>query len=140
MGFSRQEYSSGLPLPSPKVIKTCCCSAPQPCLILCDPTDCSMPGFPVPHHLPEFTQVHELVIPSNQLILCHLLVLLPSTFPSIRVFSSESDAYMRKPKYWSFSISTSNEYLGLISFKADWFDLPAVQGTLNLKSSLAPQF
>ena len=81
-------------------------------------------------------------MPSNQLIFCHSLVLLPSTFPSSRVFSSESDAYMRKPKYWSFSfsISTSNEYLGLISFKADWFDLPAVQGTLNLKSSLAPQF
>ena len=74
----------------------------------------------------------ELVMPSN-LILCHPLLLLPSIFPSIRVFSDESVLRMRWPKYWSFSlsISPSNEYSGLISFRTDWFDLLAVQGTLK---------
>ena len=74
----------------------------------------------------------ELVIPSNHLILCHPL-LLPSIFPSIRVFSNESVLHIRWPKYWrfSFSISPSNEYSGLISFRIDWFDLLAVQGTLR---------
>ena len=73
----------------------------------------------------------ELVILSNHLILCHPLFLLPSVFPSIRVFSSESALYIRWPKYWSFSFSSSpcNEYLGLISFRIGWFDLLAVQGT-----------
>ena len=77
-----------------------------------------------------------LVMPSNHLILCHPLLLLPSMFPSIRVFSSESALHIRWPKYWSFnfSISPSNEYSGLISFRMDWLDLLAVQGTL--KSSL----
>ena len=75
----------------------------------------------------------ESVIPSNHLILCHPLLLLPSIFPSIRVFSSESILCIRLPKYWSFSfsISPSNEYSGLISFRMDWFDLLAVQGTLK---------
>ena len=75
----------------------------------------------------------ESVMPSNHLILCHLLLLLPSIFPSIRVFSSESALCIRWPKYWSliFSISPSNEYSGLISFRIDWFDLLAVQGTLK---------
>ena len=70
---------------------------------------------------------------SNSLILCHLLLLLPSIFPSIRIFSSESALHIRWPKYWSFSfsISPSNEYSGLISFKTDWFDFLAVQGTLK---------
>ena len=74
----------------------------------------------------------ELMMPSNRLILCYPLLLLPSIFPSIRVFSSESALCIRWPKYWSFSfsISSSNEYSGLISFRIDWFDL-AVQGTLN---------
>ena len=72
----------------------------------------------------------ESVMPSNHLILCHPL-LLSSIFPSIMVFSSESALCIRWPKYWSFSINPSNEYLGLISFKIDWFDLLAVQGTLN---------
>ena len=74
----------------------------------------------------------ELVMPSNHLILCHTL-LLPSILPSIRVFSSESVLHIRWPKYWSFSfnISPSNEYSGLISFRIDWFDLLAVQGTLK---------
>ena len=75
----------------------------------------------------------ESVIPSNHLILCHLLLLLPSIFPSIRVFSNESVFHITWPTYWnfSFSISLSNEYLGLISFRIDWLDLLAVQGTLK---------
>ena len=93
-----------------------------------------MPGFTVRHQLPEVTQKLmsiELVMPSNHLILCHPL-LLPSIFPSIRVFSNESVLHIRWPKYWSvsFSISPSNEYSELISFKMDWLDL-AVQGTLK---------
>ena len=75
----------------------------------------------------------ELVMPSNHLILCHPLFLLPSIFPSIRVFSNESVLRIRWPEYWSFSfsISPSNEYSGLISFRVDWLDLLAVQGTLK---------
>ena len=73
----------------------------------------------------------ELVMPSNHLILCHPLLLLPSIFPSIRVFSRESGLRISWPKYWSFSISPFNEYSGLISFKMDWLDLLAVQGTLK---------
>ena len=82
----------------------------------------------------------ELVIPSNHLILCSPLLLLPSIFPSIRVFSNESVLPTGWPKYWSFSfsISPSNEYSGLISFRMDWLDLHAVQGTL--KSLLQHQF
>ena len=73
------------------------------------------------------------VMPSNHLILCHPLLLLPSIFPSIRVFSNESVLHIRWPDYWSFrfSVSPSNEYSGLISFRIDWFDLCAVQGTLK---------
>ena len=75
----------------------------------------------------------ELVMPSNHLILCHPLLLLPSIFPSIRVFSNDSALHIRWPRYWSFgfSISPSNEYSGLISFRIDWLDLLAVQGTLK---------
>ena len=75
----------------------------------------------------------ELVMPSNHLILCHPLLLLPSILPSIRVFSNESVLPIKWPKYWrfSFSISPSNEYSGLISFRIDWLDLLAVQGTLK---------
>ena len=74
----------------------------------------------------------ESVMPSNHLILCHLFLLPPSIFPRIRVFSNESVLHIRWPKYWSlsFSISTSNEYSELISFRKDWLDVPAVQGTL----------
>ena len=72
----------------------------------------------------------ELVIPSNHFILCHPLLLLPSIFSSIRVFSNESVLHIRWPKYRSFSIRLSNEYSGLISFRIDWFDLLAVQGTI----------
>ena len=71
------------------------------------------------------------VMPSNYLILCHPLLVLPSIFPSIMVFYKESVLCIRGPKYWSFSITPSNEYLGLISFKIDWFDLLAIQGTLK---------
>ena len=96
---------------------------------------CSMPGLPVHHQLPEITQTQSIksVMPSNHLILCHPLLLLPSIFPSIRVFSNESVLCIRWPKYWSFSfnITASNEYSGLISFRIDWLDLPAVQGTLK---------
>ena len=73
----------------------------------------------------------ESMIPSNHLLLYHPLLLLPSIFPSIRVFSNESVLHIRWPKHWSFSISPSNEYSGLISFRMDWLDLLAVQGTLK---------
>ena len=97
--------------------------------------DCSTAGFPVFHHLLSFLKLmsSELMIPSNHLILCHPLLLLLSIFPSIRIFSSESVLCIRWPKFWdfNFSISPSNEYSGLISFRIDWFDLLAVQGTLK---------
>ena len=80
----------------------------------------------------------ELVILSNHLILCRPLLLLPSVFPSIKVFSNELVLCIRWPKYWSFSISPSNEYSGLISFRIDWFDLLAVQG--SQESSPTPKF
>ena len=107
----------------------CHCLLPvsQLCSVLCTPMDCSAPGLPVYHRLPEFTQTHsiEFVMPSNHLILCHPLLHLPSIFPSIRVFSNESVLCIRQPKYWSlsFSISPSNEYSGLISLRMDWLDL-----------------
>ena len=90
--------------------------------------------------LPKLMSI-ESVMPSNHLILCHPLLLLPPIPPNIRVFSSESALRIRWPKYWSFtfSISPSNEYSGLISFRIDWFDLLAVQGTLkSLLQSLNP--
>ena len=93
-------------------------SVAQSCPTLCDPMTCSTPGFPVHHQLPEFTQTHgdESVMPSNHPILCRPFLLLPSIFPSIRVFSNESALHIRWPKYWSFSfsISPSNEYSGMI--------------------------
>ena len=94
-----------------------------------------MPGFPILHHLPELAQTYstELVMPSNDLALCCPLFLLPPIFPSIGIFSNKSGLRFRWPKYWSFSfsISPSNEYSGLISFGIDWFDLLAVQGALK---------
>ena len=95
--------------------------------------NCSMPGLPVHHQLPEFTQTHVQVGPSSHLILCCPLLLLPPIPPSITVFSNESTLRMRWPKHWSFSfsISPSNEHPGLISFRMDWLDLLAVQGTLK---------
>ena len=153
-------------------------SVAQLCPTVCDTMDCSMPGFPVHHQLPELAQTYilrlvacilfamllhfcslhlsciipkpvcafctytkyiiklkiiKLVMPSNHLILCYPLLLLPSTFPSIRVFSNKSVLHIRWPKFWSlsFSISPSNEYSGLIFFRNDWFDLLAVQGTIK---------
>ena len=101
----------------------------------CDPMDCSTPGFPVHHQLPEFTQthVHRVSDAIQQFHPCCPLLLLPSISPSIKVFSNESTLCMRWPKYWSFSfsISPSKEYPGLISFRMDWLDLLAVQGTLK---------
>ena len=92
-------------------------------------------GLPVHHQLPDPTKPMSIVsvMPSIHLILCHPLLLLPSIFPSIRVFSNESALPIRWPKYWSFSfrISPSNEYSGLISFRIDWLDLLAFQGTLK---------
>ena len=99
------------------------------------PMDCSMPGFPVHHQLPEFTQTHvhpvsDAIQPSHPIF---PLLLLPSIFPSIRIFSNESVLRIRWPKYWSFSfsISPSNEYSGLISYRMDWLDLFVVQGTFK---------
>ena len=108
-----------------------CCSVFKSCLTLCHPMDCSTSGFPVLQCLPEFAKFMsiELVMPSNHFILyCPLL--LPSIFPSIKVFSSESALHIRWPSYWSFSfsISPSSKYLGLISLRIDGFDLLAVQG------------
>ena len=98
-------------------------SVAQSCPTLCNPMNCSVPGLPVHYQLLGFTQLVsiESVMPSNHLILCHPLILLPSIFPSIRVFSNESALFIRLSKYWSFSfnISPSNEHQGLISFRMD---------------------
>ena len=103
----------------------------QSCPTLCDPMNRSTPDLPVHHQLPEFTQthVHRSLMPSNHLILCRSLLLLPPIPPSI----NESCFHLRRPKYWSFSfsISPTNEHPGLISFRMDWLDLLAVQGTLK---------
>ena len=95
--------------------------------------DYSTPGLPDHHRSLLKLMSIESVMPSNHLILYHPLLLLPSVFPSIRFFSNESVLRIRWPKYWSFSfsISPSNEYSGLISFRIDWLDLSAVQGTLK---------
>ena len=110
-------------------------SAAQSCPTLCDPMNHSTPGLPVHHQLPEFTQthVHRVSDAIHHLILCHPLLLLPSIFPNIRVFSKVLVLRIRWPKYWSFSfiINPSNKYLGLISFRIDCLDLLAVQGTLK---------
>ena len=110
-------------------------SVAQLCPTLCDPMDCSMDSYPsltISWNLLRFMSI-ELVMLSNNLIFCHPLLLLSSIFPSIRVFSNVSALCIRWPKYWSlrFNISPSNEYLGLISFRMDWLDLLAVQGTLK---------
>ena len=131
------------------MIIICCCPVTKSCPTLCDSMDCSPQdtlSFTISW---EFAQAHVLwvVMPSNYLILCCPLLLLPSIFPSIRVFSNELALGIRWQKYWSFSfsISPSNEYSGLISFRIDWFDLLAVQGALksllqhhNLKASFIP--
>ena len=110
-------------------------SVAQPCLILCDPIDSSMPGFLSITNSQSLLKLMsiDLMMPTNRLILCCPLLLLPTIFPSIRVFSNKSFVHIRWPKYWSFSfiISPSSEYSGLISFRIDWFDFLAVQGTLK---------
>ena len=111
----------------------CCCSVTQSCPTLCDPMDCSMPGLTIAQSLPKIMFIAS-VMPSSHLISWRPLLLLPSIFPSIRDFSSELSAQIRWPKYWSFSISSSSEYSGLISLKIDWFDLFIVQG--NFRSLL----
>ena len=122
--------------------KTCCCvlhffisichSVAQLCPTLCNPMDCRMPGFPVLHWLLELAQTHVLWV-SDAIQPSHSLSLpfLPSIFPNIRVFSNESALHIRWPKYWSFSISPSSKYSGLISFRIDWFNLLAGQGILK---------
>ena len=118
-------------------------SVAQSCPSLCNSMDCSTPGFlsfTISQNLLKLMSI-ELVMPSNHLILCHPLLLLSSIFLSIRVFSNELALGIRWPKYWSFSfsISPSNEYSGLISFRIDWLDLPAVQGTLRVFPSITVQ-
>ena len=118
-------------------------SVSQACPTLCNPMDCSTPGFPVHHQLPGLLKLMSIksLMPFRHLIVCQPL-LLPSIFPGIRVFYSESVLRIRWPKQWSFSfsfsINPSNEYSGLNSFRMDWLDLLEVQGTL--KSSPTPQF
>ena len=124
----------------PCCLLSCCkvvlLSSCQSCPTLCEPMDCSTPGFSVLHHLLELVQtnVHQVgdaIQPPHPLSSPHLLP--PSVFPSIRVFSNQSVLSIRWPKYWSFgfSISPSSEYSGLISFRINWFDLLVVQGTLK---------
>ena len=117
-------------------------SVAQSCPTLCDPMNCRTPGLPVHHQLPEFTQTHVHWVGDAILILCCPLLLLPSIFSSIRVFSNESALRIRWPKYWSFSfnISLSNGYSGLISFRIDWFDLLLSQELSRVFSSTAVQF
>ena len=113
----------------------CCCSVTKSCPTLCDPMDCSTPGCPVLHCLLDFAQIHvhrvsDTIQPSHP---CRPLLLLPPIPPSTGVFSNKSTLRMRWPKYWSFSFSIihSKEHPGLISFRMDWLDLLAVQGTLK---------
>ena len=110
-------------------------SVTHSCPTLCDPMDCSMPDFPAITNSRSLLKLMytELVMPSSRLTLYCPFLLLRSIFPSIRVFSSESVLHIRWPKYWSFSFSTSssNEYSGLTSFRMDWLDFLAVQGTVK---------
>ena len=128
-GTAHCEYHMGL----------CCFSAAKSCLTLCDPWTTAHKvslSFTISLSLVKLKSI-ESVMPSNHLILCCPLLLLSSIFPSIRVFSNEWALCNRWPKYWSFSFSTSpsNEYLGLTSFKIDWFDFLAVQGLSRIFSS-----
>ena len=110
-------------------------SVAQSCPTLRDSMDCSTKGFLIHHHSKNLLKLMsiESVIPSNHLILCHPLLRPPSIYPRVRIFSNESVLRIRWPKYWSssFSVSPSNEYSGLISFRIDWLDFLAVQGTLK---------
>ena len=112
-----------------------CAKSLQLCQTLSNPMDCSTPGLLLITNSQSILKLMsiESVMPSNHLILCRPLLLLPSIFPSIRVFSNQSVLHIWWPKYWSFSfsISPTNEFIGLISFRMDWLDLLAVQGTLK---------
>ena len=123
------------------LISHCCCSVAKLCPIETPWTAARQASLSltISQRLHKFMSI-ESVIPFYHLISCHLLLILPSIFPSIRVFSSESALHIRWPKYWSFSfsISPSSEYSRVISFRIDWFDLLTVQGTL--KSSPVPHF
>ena len=139
MSLSLWICTVGVILPITKVTTVsgncCCCSVAKSCPTLCDPMDSSMPGFllfTISQSLLKFMSI-ESVMPSNHLILCCPLHLLPAIFPSIRIFSNEPALCTRWPKYWSFSfsISPSSEYSGLISFRIDWLDLLSVQGMLK---------
>ena len=109
----------------------CCCSVSKSCLTLCNPMDCDMPGFPVLHYFLEFAQIHVCWVSDTKYLFLCCPLLLPSIFLNTRVFLNESALLFRWPKCWSFSVSSSNEYSGLISFRIDEFDLLAVQGTLK---------
>ena len=114
-------------------MRHCCCLVAQSCLSLCDPMDCSMQAYlsiTNSRSLLKLISI-ESVMPSSHLILCHPFPILSSIVPSIRIFSNESVLPIKWPKYWSFSFSPSDEYSGLISFRIDWFDPFAVQGTLK---------
>ena len=145
MGFRRQDYWSGLPFPPPGNLPHPEIKSASPPLLLCSHSvisnslkphglqhsrlPCALPSPGVCSNSRPLSQL----MPSNHLILCHLLLLLPLIFPSIMVFSKDSALHIRWPKYWSFSFNTSpsNEYSGLISFRIDWFDFLAIQGTLK---------
>ena len=120
--------------PAPQ-IASCCCSVAQSGPTLWDPKDCSTPDSPILCYPQEFAQIHVHWVGNavQRLILCCSLLILPSIFPSIRVSSNESALHIRWPKYWSFNFSNSpsNEYSELISFRIDWTDLLAVQGTIK---------
>ena len=115
------------------IYKCCCSSVAQSCQTFNDPMGCSTPGFPVLtifQSLPKLMSI-ETVMSSNYLTLGCPLLLLPSIFPNIRVFSNQLALHIRWPKYQSFNVSSSNEYSGFISFRIDWFDLLAVQRALK---------
>ena len=142
MGFSRQEYAQISSVPVNKFCQMHCCSVTKSCLTLCDPMNCSSQApLSITISLSLLKLISfELVMLSNHLILYHPLLLLPSIFPSLRVFSNESALHIRWPKYWSFSfsISPSNEYSGLISFRMDC--LISLQSKGLSRIFLAPQF
>ena len=113
----------------------CCCSVAKSCPTLCNPVDCSKPGFlsfTIFRSLLKLMSI-DFVILSNHLIFCCPLLLLPSVFPSVRAFFTESALCIIWPKHWEFQVQhkSFSEYSGLISFRIDWFDLLAVQGTLR---------
>ena len=136
MGFSRQVYWSGLPSPSPPpVLQFSSVQSLSHVQLFVTPwTAARQASLSITNSWsPPKPMSIESMMPSNHLILCHPLLLLSSIFPSIRAFSNKSALCVKWPKYWSFkfSISPSNEYSGLISFRIDWFDVLAVQGTLK---------